>query len=184
MSTKLKGDVAEQAAILEALKRGWEVAVPVGDRLSYGLIIDTNGHLVRIQVKCAWRSEKISAYCVDTRRHNTNRRNTFHRRYSADDFDFAAIYVDDLSAFYVFPVDVFLSYKSHIAMVKEKKKFQGMPKSHQYRNAWHLISEWTGREETPGCLSLKVGEACEVVIPSQALESEEGVETLRETPKQ
>jgi hypothetical protein len=33
MDTKLKGDIAEQAAILQALKRGWGVLRPVGDRL-------------------------------------------------------------------------------------------------------------------------------------------------------
>ena len=32
MDTKLKGDIAEQAAILQGLKRGWGVLKPVGDR--------------------------------------------------------------------------------------------------------------------------------------------------------
>jgi hypothetical protein len=32
MDTKLRGDIAEQAAILHALKRGWGVLRPVGDR--------------------------------------------------------------------------------------------------------------------------------------------------------
>jgi PD-(D/E)XK endonuclease len=33
MDTKLKGDIAEQAVILNALKQGWGVLKPVGDRL-------------------------------------------------------------------------------------------------------------------------------------------------------
>ena len=33
MDTKLKGDIAEQAAVIEALRRGWGVLRPVGDRL-------------------------------------------------------------------------------------------------------------------------------------------------------
>jgi len=53
MSTKLKGDLAEQAAVLEALRRGWEVLRPVGDRLSYDLVFDVDGALARIQVKAA-----------------------------------------------------------------------------------------------------------------------------------
>jgi hypothetical protein len=32
MDTKLKGDIAEQAVVLQALKRGWGVLRPVGDR--------------------------------------------------------------------------------------------------------------------------------------------------------
>ncbi|WP_273039882.1 group I intron-associated PD-(D/E)XK endonuclease [Iningainema tapete] len=31
MDTKLKGDIAEQAAVFHALKRGWGVLKPVGD---------------------------------------------------------------------------------------------------------------------------------------------------------
>ncbi len=31
MDTKLKGDIAEQATVLEALKRGWGVLRPVGN---------------------------------------------------------------------------------------------------------------------------------------------------------
>jgi len=53
MDTKLKGDIAEQAAILKALKRGWAVLVPIGDRLSYDLVFDAKGLLVKVQVKCA-----------------------------------------------------------------------------------------------------------------------------------
>ncbi|MCB0551142.1 MAG: hypothetical protein KDD19_26465, partial [Phaeodactylibacter sp.] len=38
MDTKLKGDIAEQALVLNALKRGWGVLTPVGDRLPYDLV--------------------------------------------------------------------------------------------------------------------------------------------------
>jgi PD-(D/E)XK endonuclease len=54
MDTKQKGDIAEQAAILEALKRGWGVLKPVGDRLPYDLVFDVAGKLVKVQVKSAW----------------------------------------------------------------------------------------------------------------------------------
>jgi hypothetical protein len=33
MDTKLTGDIAEQAAVLDALKQGWGVLKPVGGRL-------------------------------------------------------------------------------------------------------------------------------------------------------
>ncbi|MEA5600349.1 group I intron-associated PD-(D/E)XK endonuclease [Nostoc sp. UHCC 0252] len=33
MDTKLRGDIAEQAAVLHALKRTWGVLKPFGDRL-------------------------------------------------------------------------------------------------------------------------------------------------------
>jgi streptomycin 6-kinase len=45
MDTKLKGDIAEQAVVLHALKRGWRVLKPVGDRLAYDLVFDVEGNL-------------------------------------------------------------------------------------------------------------------------------------------
>jgi hypothetical protein len=54
VDTKLKGDIAEQAAILHALKQGWGVLKLVGDRRPYDLVFDVSGTLVKIQVKSAW----------------------------------------------------------------------------------------------------------------------------------
>jgi PD-(D/E)XK endonuclease len=42
MDTKLKGEIAEQAAIFHTLKRGWGVLRPVGDRLPYDLVKDNS----------------------------------------------------------------------------------------------------------------------------------------------
>ncbi len=48
MTTKQVGDIAEQAAILHALKFGWGFLTPIGDRLPYDLVFDVNGTFVRI----------------------------------------------------------------------------------------------------------------------------------------
>ncbi len=74
MSTKSKGDLAEQAAVLHAMKRKWGVAKPVGDRLPYDLIFDIQGQLVKIQVKSAWLDAIKQNFVVDNRRTKTNRR--------------------------------------------------------------------------------------------------------------
>ena len=58
MDTKLKGDIAEQAVVLYALKQGWGVLKPVGDRLPYDLALDISGSLITIQVKSAWFDTK------------------------------------------------------------------------------------------------------------------------------
>ncbi len=44
--TKLKGDIAEQAVIYNALKKGWGVLKPIGDRLPYDLVLDIDGSLI------------------------------------------------------------------------------------------------------------------------------------------
>jgi hypothetical protein len=87
VDTKLKGDIAEKAAGLGALQRGWGVLEPVGDRLPYDLVFDVEGTLVRIQVKAAWYSQSTENYVTDVRRTKTNRREMVRSRYREADFD-------------------------------------------------------------------------------------------------
>jgi hypothetical protein len=140
MDTKLKGDIAEQAVILAALKRGWSVAKPIGDRMPYDLIFDVNNLLLKIQVKSAWYDEGRKNFVVDTRRTKTNRRQMIRQNYSPTDFDFAIIYIQDLDIFYVLPSDVFISYGSELHLVEADKR-QRKPRSAEYREAWQLILE-------------------------------------------
>ena len=168
MSTKLKGDLAEQAAILHALKRGWGVLKPVGDRLPYDLVFDVNRTLVRVQVKCAWFDPSRGNHVVDNRRTKTNRRAMVREVYSPSDFEFALAYVSDRDLFYVFPVDVFISYASEIHLVEADKR-QRKPRSAEYRDAWNLILQWAAQKETSARQPVKLGEAGRKVIPSQAL---------------
>jgi len=139
MDTKLKADIAESAVTTELLKRGFKVLQPIGDRLSYDLGVDFQGRLLRIQVKSAWFNVKHDSYVVDGRRTKTNRRRMLRKRYSAEDFDFAIIYLADLQVFYVMPVAVFCSYGSTVTLVETDKR-QRKPKSAGYRERWDLLS--------------------------------------------
>ena len=136
--TKLKGDIAETKVILEGLKRGWGVSTPVGDRLPYDLVLDVDGKLLKIQVKSAWFYEKDQNWICDNRRSQTNRKEYKVSAYTVTDFDFCVVYLDEIETFYVFPSNVFISYGSGISMVEDVKR-QRKPKSHDYRDAWHLI---------------------------------------------
>jgi len=141
MDTKLKGDITEQSVLLFALKMGWGVSKPIGDRLPYDLILDVDGKLVRIQVKSAWLDTVKQNYVVDNRRTKTNRRQMVRSLYSVEDFDFALVYIDDIDVFYVFPSLVFVSYGSEIHLVETEKR-QRKPKSSVFRGAWELIEQW------------------------------------------
>ena len=138
MDTKLKGDIAEQAVILLALKQGWGVLKPVGDRLPYDMVFDINGKFIKIQVKSAWFDESRQNYVVDNRRTKTNRRVMLREKYNETDFDFAIIYLEEIHIFYIMPVDIFISYSSEIHLVETEKR-QRKPKSADYREAWHLL---------------------------------------------
>src|SRR5574341_430943 len=141
MDTKLKGDIAEHAAILAGLCQGWGVLKPIGDRLPYDLVFDIDHALVRVQVKSAWYSEATGNYVVDSRRTKTNRRQMIRDTYQPDDFDFALVYVEPEDVFHVFPVQVFISYGSEIHLVESEKR-QRRPRSAEFRNAWHLLREF------------------------------------------
>ncbi|MEZ4950377.1 MAG: group I intron-associated PD-(D/E)XK endonuclease [Saprospiraceae bacterium] len=148
MNTKLKGDIAEQAIILKSLLKGWGVSRPVGDRLSYDLILDVNNSLVKVQVKSAWFDCNKENYVVDVRRTNTNKRKMTRTLYSGSDFDFAIIYLQEIDVCYVMPNSVFTSYGSEIHF-SETTRRQRKPKSWIYREAWDLILHWAVSEEIP-----------------------------------
>lgn len=169
MNTKQKGDIAEQAAILEALKRGWEVSLPVGDRLSYDMIFDVEGALIKVQVKCAWLDEASQNYVADNRQTKTNRRQMIRSFYQPGDFDFALVCIPDKDVFYVFPLEVFISYGSVVTLVETEPR-QRKAKSAIYRDAWHLITEWAARGAIPLRHLSNSGKPIGVVIPSQALD--------------
>lgn len=145
MSTKLKGDIAEQAAILFGLKQGWNALSPIGDRLSYDIVFEINGVFVRCQVKSAWYDKIAQNYVTDTRMHRTNKRKTDTTKYLNVDFDFALVFIQDLDVWYVFPVDVFNSFGSHISLVETERKSK-KPLSALYRNAWQQIPNWTAEK--------------------------------------
>ncbi len=145
-NTKLKGDIAEQAVILSSLKNGWEVLRPLGDRMPYDLVLDVNGTLVKVQVKAAWFDSSTQNYVVDNRRTKTNRKQIQRSSYEIADFDFAILYIDQLQVFYIMPAAIFIDYGSEIHLVEANKR-QRKPRSFEFREAWHLISNWAASEE-------------------------------------
>lgn len=149
MNTKLKGDIAEQAVILYALKRGWGISKPIGDRLPYDLVIDISGTLIKVQVKSAWVDLQRQNFVVDTRCTKTNRRKMVRALYTAHDFDFAVMYIEEIDVFYIMPVEVFISYGSEIHLIEAAKR-QRKPKSAEYRDAWYLILQRAVPVETLG----------------------------------
>lgn len=136
MDTKLKADIAENAALTELLKRGHRVLKPVGDRLQYDLCVEKEGRLIKIQIKSAWRRGGV--YIVDSRRTKTNRRRMRRSHYQIQDFDFAILYIQDLHVFYIMPNKTFCSYRSEITLAEENSR-QRKPQSFRFREAWDLL---------------------------------------------
>lgn len=139
-STKLKGDIAEHRVISELLLREKEVLLPLGDRLPYDIAIAQSGKLTRIQVKMAWFSAKDTAYLVDIRRSQTNRKHYKYTKYKKTDFDYLIAWLPNIDIFYIFPSHFACSYAGGIYMSEtQKQKRPKKPRSAEYRNAWHLL---------------------------------------------
>lgn len=81
MNTKDKGTLGEAIAIAHYVQQGFEVAIPLGDRRPYDLIVDKGDQLVKVQVKYTTSKR------VDIRVGGGNRSGHTHKRYKADDFD-------------------------------------------------------------------------------------------------
>ena len=168
MDTKNKGDIAEQSVVLASLKLGWGILKPVGDRLPYDLVLDVSGKLVKVQVKYAWLDKSSKNFLVYTVRTKTNRREMKKEKYKEGDFDFALVYIHPLEIFYVLPFCEFVRFASLSMIEFPGRQREGFTR--KFRNAWNLIQEWALPGETQVSTSAKFGEACEVVIPSQAPE--------------
>lgn len=131
MISKQKGDIAEHRTLYELLKRGYNVFKPVGDRLPYDLLMETENGFQRIQIKLAWPHDK--GFVVDFRRHQTNRKEYKHTKYTKEDFDYLIAWMKEPDTFFVFPVS-FVETCSSVKMLGPKSN-----KSDDYREAWHLI---------------------------------------------
>ena len=119
--TKLKGAIAEQAVALQALKLGYGVLKPLGDRLPYDLVFDVNNSLIKVQVKNAWKDTKGASYVIDARRTKTNRRRMLREYYSEQDFDFLIAYIMEVDLFYVLPFSVYNEYSSSIHLAADNR---------------------------------------------------------------
>lgn len=126
------GTIAEQAAIFQALERGFAVSVPIGDNLPYDLIFDNGTQLYKIQVKTASKNSK-DKYIINTK-HTKDR-----KKYEIGDFDFALCYVPNLNIFYILPIKEFLEYKGNISIVESVSGYGRKPKAWGRQNAWYLM---------------------------------------------
>ena len=117
--TKLVGDISEYAVMLEAMKKGIAVSKPIGDRLSYDMIFDIDGHLFKIQVKTAWRT-KNNDLIFSIRKTLTNARIIKTKFYDVDEFDFVITYAPDEQTFCVFKYADISHYKSMIFLKRHQ----------------------------------------------------------------
>ena len=105
LTTDRKGNIAEGAITLAALRLGVDVYRPVGEGGRYDLILESHGQLLRVQ--CKWaplHGTVIVLRCYSTRR---NRHGLQRRKYAVGEIDAFAAYCPDNDRCYFLRYDVF-----------------------------------------------------------------------------
>jgi hypothetical protein len=95
--TKRKGDLGEAMVMAEVLRRGYKVAIPVGEDWRYDLIVLRDNHLERLQ--CKYTESDGKTVVVKCR--STNNWRTV--KYTSKDFDWLAVYDKTTEQCYFIP---------------------------------------------------------------------------------
>ncbi len=98
--SKRKGDLGEAMVMADVLRRGYKVAMPVGEDWRYDLIVLRKGQLQRVQCKfVVSNGEKISVPCRAGSAKNTS------YVYTSEDIDCLAVYDQKTDRVYYIPAE-------------------------------------------------------------------------------
>ena len=106
LSTNEKGNIAEAAITLEAIKLGIGVLKPLSEHGRYDLIFDLGRTLVRVQCKWGALDRDAGVICVRVGGSRHTPAGYVRSTYSGDEVDALAVYCGELEEVFVVPVEV------------------------------------------------------------------------------
>lgn len=106
--TKLKGDIAVAAVILDLTKKGYIISEPMSENASYDLICDTGEKLLRIQVK--YREDEV----IPSRNSWSDKNGHHSKKIDTSKIDYFALVNKDLLVCYPLPCMVGTSIRFKI----------------------------------------------------------------------
>jgi PD-(D/E)XK endonuclease len=122
---KARGEWAELRFMTRATEIGLRVTKPWGDNAPYDLAVETNGHFLRVQVKCTRFRRGRSYKChLDSNGHP----------YTSAQIDFIAAYVIPADSWYILPIEA-TNRQPDILLTPDNPH----AKYERYREAWHLL---------------------------------------------
>ncbi len=89
MNTHSRGDIAEMKIAVDAMARGYKVSIPFGHDTSYDLVIDIDGEMNRVQVKCVISED--DRILIPGRSIGKLEGNSVRRNYTKDNIDWIAV---------------------------------------------------------------------------------------------
>jgi prevent-host-death family protein len=101
-----KGNIAEAAIALEAIKLGIDVLKPVAEHGRYDLAFDLGTRILRVQCKWGTFDRRLGAVCVRVGGSRHTPRGYVLSSYSADEIDAVAVYCEVLGEVFLLPVEV------------------------------------------------------------------------------
>jgi hypothetical protein len=104
LSPNDKGNIAEAAIALEAIKLGIDVLKPVAEHGRYDLAFDIGGRILRVQ--CKWARLDGAVVCVNLVGYRLTSRGGVRSKYRADEIDAVAAYCQALDRVYWLPAEV------------------------------------------------------------------------------
>jgi len=129
-STKRKGDLGELKVAADLLSKGYQVAIPFGEDSKYDLIVDRQGNLERVQVKCTKSDgQKIIVPCRSSNNWNVI-------KYTERMFEWLAIYDITTDSCYYIPSKIMKNGRSAINL-------RIIPAANGQKKGIHYASDYT-----------------------------------------
>ncbi len=114
--TKSKGDLGQAMIVADALKRGYKVALPLGEDWKFDIIIQKRNKLLRVQCKYATAKNHVIKVRCETHdgRH--------YYKYTSKDLDYLAIYDKVTDKCYYVANNLITNGRSSISLRIEEPK--------------------------------------------------------------
>lgn len=97
LKTSEKGDIAVTKVIADLTEKGYGIFLPISQHLKFDLIAVKDDILLKIQVKyCGETTSKNGSHLVRNRQIFCNTKETRVTKYKDSDFDYYAMYLDDI----------------------------------------------------------------------------------------
>jgi prevent-host-death family protein len=101
-----KGNIAEAAIALEAIKLGIDVLKPMAEHGRYDLALDLGGGLLRVQCKWGSLDRALGVICVRVGGSRHTPSGYVTSTYSTEEIDAIAVYCAELAEAFLIPIDV------------------------------------------------------------------------------
>jgi hypothetical protein len=151
---KARGEWGESMFMARAVELGLPVSRPWGESNSFDFVVGKPGRFVSVQVKST-TVKNCGGYVCSVRQNNA--------RYARGAFDFVAAYVIPEDVWYIIPAKK-LAGRGCVTLCSNS----GEANFEEYREAWYLLREAAGVEETAGTPGAEESAGADEGVPAGA----------------